>query len=114
MSPHPVLLLLGPTPWEGPFVAGLAHPSSRVAIERRCLDTADLPAGAESGLGRVAVVGADAPRVDADVVARLRGDDVEPVRAALDRLVARGLLSSAEKNPTPTYRPARGHEDFNV
>lgn len=50
----------------------------------------------------------------ADVVARLRGDDVEPVRAALDRLVARGLLSSAEGNPTPTYRPARGHEDFNV
>jgi MinD-like ATPase involved in chromosome partitioning or flagellar assembly len=68
-----VLLLLGPTPWEGPFVAGLAHPSSRVAIERRCLDTADLLACAESGLGRVAVVGADAPRVDADVVARLRG-----------------------------------------
>jgi MinD-like ATPase involved in chromosome partitioning or flagellar assembly len=73
VSPHPVLLLLGPTPWEGPFVAGLAHPSSRVAIERRCLDTADLLACAESGLGRVAVVGADAPRVDADVVARLRG-----------------------------------------
>jgi MinD-like ATPase involved in chromosome partitioning or flagellar assembly len=69
---HTVLLLLGPTPWEGPFVAGLAHPSSRVAIERRCLDTADLLACAESGLGRVAVVGADAPRVDADVVARLR------------------------------------------
>jgi MinD-like ATPase involved in chromosome partitioning or flagellar assembly len=68
-----VLLLLGPTPWEGPFVAGLAHPSSRVDIERRCLDTADLLACAESGLGRVAVVGADAPRVDADVVARLRG-----------------------------------------
>jgi cellulose biosynthesis protein BcsQ len=68
-----VLLLLGPTAWEGPFVAGLAHPSSRVAIERRCLDTADLLACAESGLGRVAVVGADAPRVDADVVARLRG-----------------------------------------
>jgi cellulose biosynthesis protein BcsQ len=73
VSPHPVLLLLGPTSWEGPFVAGLAHPSSRVAIERRCLDTADLLACAESGLGRVAVVGADAPRVDADVVARLRG-----------------------------------------
>ena len=27
MSAHPsVLLLLGPTPWEGPLVAGLAHP----------------------------------------------------------------------------------------
>jgi MinD-like ATPase involved in chromosome partitioning or flagellar assembly len=73
MSGRPVLLLLGPTPWEGPFVAGLAHPSSRVTIERRCLDTADLLACAESGLGRVALVGADAPRVDADVVRRLRG-----------------------------------------
>ena len=79
MSPHPVLLLLGPTPWEGPFVAGLAHPSSRVAIERRCLDTADLLACAESGLGRVAVVGSDAPRVDADVVARLRELGVDVV-----------------------------------
>jgi hypothetical protein len=84
MTGHPVLLLLGATPWEGPFVAGLAHPSSRVAIERRCLDTADLLACAESGLGRVAIVGADAPRVDADVVARLRRLGVRPptVRAA--------------------------------
>jgi Mrp family chromosome partitioning ATPase len=53
-------------------VAGLAHPSSRLTIERRCLDTADLVAAAEAGRGRVALVGADAPRLDADVVRRVR------------------------------------------
>jgi MinD-like ATPase involved in chromosome partitioning or flagellar assembly len=68
----PLLVLLGPTPWEGPLVAALAHPSSRLVIERRCLDTADLLAAAEAGRGRVAVVGADAPRLDADVVKRVR------------------------------------------
>jgi MinD-like ATPase involved in chromosome partitioning or flagellar assembly len=78
----PVLVLLGPSPWEGPFVAGLAHPSSRVVIERRCLDTADLLAAAEAGRGRSAVVGADAPRLDADVVRRLRGLDVTVVGLA--------------------------------
>jgi len=53
-------------------VAGLAHPASRVTIARRCLDTADLLASASAGLGRVAVVGADAPRLDSDVLDRLR------------------------------------------
>ena len=68
---EPVLVLLGPTPWEGPLVAGLAHPTSRVTIARRCLDTADLLASASAGLARVAVVGADAPRLDADILDRL-------------------------------------------
>jgi MinD-like ATPase involved in chromosome partitioning or flagellar assembly len=67
----PVLVLLGPSPWEGPLVAGLAHPASRVVIARRCLDTADLLAAAAAGHGVVAVVGADAPRLDPDVVERL-------------------------------------------
>lgn len=67
-----VLVLLGPSPWEGPFVAALAHPASGVAIARRCLDTADLLAACEAGLGRIALVGADAPRLDSDVLERLR------------------------------------------
>ena len=71
MAPEPVLVLLGPTPWEGPLIAGLAHPSSRIAIERRCLDTADLMAAASAGRGRIAIVGADSPRLDAEVLARL-------------------------------------------
>ncbi len=82
---EPVLVLLGPSPWEGPVVAGLAHPSSRLAIARRCLDTADLLAAAAAGLGRVAVVGADATRLDSDVVARVRAAGV-----AVVGLVSRG------------------------
>jgi Mrp family chromosome partitioning ATPase len=70
--PGPLLLLLGPSAWEGPFVAALAHPASGLSIARRCLDTADLLAAASAGLGSAVVVGADAPRLDADVVARLR------------------------------------------
>jgi Mrp family chromosome partitioning ATPase len=78
----PVLVLLGPSPWEGPLVAGLAHPASRVAIARRCLDTADLLAAAAAGLGRVAVVGAAAPRLDTDVLDRLRALGVAVVGVA--------------------------------
>ncbi|HSN07157.1 MAG TPA: chromosome partitioning protein [Candidatus Angelobacter sp.] len=77
--PVEVLVLLGPSPWEGPLVAGLAHPASRVEIARRCLDTADLLAAASAGLGRVAVLGALAPRLDADVVERVRAMDVAVV-----------------------------------
>lgn len=66
-----VLVLLGPSAWEGPLVAGLAHPACPVSIVRRCLDTADLVASAATGLAAVAVVGADAPRLDADVVDRV-------------------------------------------
>ncbi len=68
----PLLVLLGPSAWEGPFVAALAHPASGLAIARRCLDTADLLAAASAGLGSAVIVGADAPRLDADVLARLR------------------------------------------
>ena len=68
---RPLLVLLGPSAWEGPFVAALAHPASGLAIARRCLDTADLLASASAGLGAAAVVGADAPRLDAEVLARL-------------------------------------------
>lgn len=74
-----LLVLLGPSEWEGPLVAGLAHPASRVVIERRCLDTADLLATAEAGRGNVAVIGADAPRLDADVVARVRSFGVSVI-----------------------------------
>ncbi|MFN8147715.1 MAG: hypothetical protein U0R76_09650 [Candidatus Nanopelagicales bacterium] len=66
-----VLVLLGPSSWEGPLVAGLAHPACPVSIVRRCLDTADLAASSAAGLAAVAVVGADAPRLDADVVDRV-------------------------------------------
>ena len=76
---HELMVLLGKTPWEGPLVAGLAHPASRMTIARRCLDTADLLASAEAGRGEVALVGADAPRLDADVIQRLIDCDVRIV-----------------------------------
>ena len=50
----------------------------------------------------------------ADVTERLRSDRFDDVRAALDMLVVRGLLASADGSPATRYRPARGHEDFNV
>ena len=119
MSTHPsVLLLLGPTPWEGPLVAGLAHPSSRVVIERRCLDTADLLAAASSGLARVAVVGADAPRLDADVLARLAslGVQLVAVVAADDqeaslRLRRWGVESVVAVDPTELGAAVRALAD---
>jgi MinD-like ATPase involved in chromosome partitioning or flagellar assembly len=72
VSGDPVLVLLGPTDWEGQFVAGLAHPASRLSVARRCLDTADLLAAAHAGIGRAVVLGADSVRLDADVVDRVR------------------------------------------
>lgn len=93
----PALVLLGPTSWEGSFVAGLAHPASRVDVVRRCVDTADLLAASATGVASIAIVGADAPRLDCDVLSRVaesgvkviavtsRGDD-----AALDRMVSWG------------------------
>ena len=71
MSGEPVLVLLGPTTWEGPFVAGLAHPASRLTVVRRCLDAADLLAAVHAGHGRAVVLGADAVRLDGDVVDRV-------------------------------------------
>ncbi|CAB4852277.1 unannotated protein [freshwater metagenome] len=89
----PVLVLLGPTPWEGSLIAGLAHPSSRVTIARRCLDTADLLAATSAGLGRVVIVGADAARLDADVLQRIRilGAGVVAVVTAGDHDSARRM-----------------------
>ena len=79
------LVLLGASPWEGSVVAGLTHPASRVEIVRRCVDTADLLAASAAGLGQVAVIGADAPRLDSDVLARVQDSGL-----ALIALINRG------------------------
>ena len=50
----------------------------------------------------------------ADVTERLRSDEYDDVRAALDMLVVRGLLASADGTASTAYRPAKGHESFNV
>ena len=90
-----MLVLLGPTAWEGPFVAGLAHPASRLSVARRCLDTADLLAAAYAGVGHAVVLGADSVRLDADVVDRVRAatGTVVGVVTAGDEAAARRLRS---------------------
>jgi len=94
----PVVVLLGATSWEGAFVAGLAHPASRVEVARRCVDTADLLAASATGVAAVAIVGADAPRIDSEVISRViecgvdvvavtsRGDD-----GAVERMAQWGI-----------------------
>jgi MinD-like ATPase involved in chromosome partitioning or flagellar assembly len=111
----PLLVLLGPSPWEGPFVAALAHPASGIAIARRCLDTADLLASASAGLGAAALVGADAPRLDADVLARLGtlGIPVVGLAAAGDaeavlRLTRWGAVAVVEADPADLGAAVRG------
>jgi MinD-like ATPase involved in chromosome partitioning or flagellar assembly len=111
--PVPALVLLGPSSWEGAFVAALAHPASGVAVARRCLDTADLLAAAAAGIGRVAVVGAGAPRLDADVLDRLRASGVAAVGVVqagdVDgaRLLARRDLLVVTVDPQDVGRAVR-------
>nr|MDQ4008358.1 chromosome partitioning protein [Actinomycetota bacterium] len=50
-----------------------------VHIVRRCVDVADLVAAAASGRARAALLAADLPHLDADVVAALRAAHVEPM-----------------------------------
>ncbi|MFN8156090.1 MAG: ParA family protein [Candidatus Nanopelagicales bacterium] len=110
-----VLVLLGPSPWEGPLVAGLAHPACPVSIVRRCLDTADLVASAAAGLAPVALVGADAPRLDADVVDRVRAAGCSVVGVAstdddlgAERLVSLGVPHVVRVDPAQLGAAVRG------
>ncbi len=112
--PVEALVLLGATPWEGPLVAGLAHPASRVTIARRCLDTADLLAAASAGLGRVAVLGSGAPRLDADVLDRVRSLGLAVVGVvgegdddAARRLARWGAVAVVTVDPTDIGRAVR-------
>ncbi|MGF1663525.1 MAG: CpaE family protein [Kineosporiaceae bacterium] len=69
----------------------------RTRVTRRCADVAELLSAAEAGHGVVAVVGGDLPRLDADVVARLRARGlrvvgvVEADRDSRHRLRALGV-----------------------
>lgn len=94
----PALVLLGATAWEGAFVAGLTHPASRVDVVRRCVDTADLIAASVAGLAGVAIVGADTPRLDSDVLARVIDSGMKVIgiasrddEAAIQRLESWGV-----------------------
>jgi MinD-like ATPase involved in chromosome partitioning or flagellar assembly len=98
-----------------------------VQVVRRCLDTADLLAAAATGLGRAAVVGSDAPRLDADVLRRLADAGVPVVgivpaddAEAAARLARWGAAAVVEIDPAElgaavravarAVRAAPGHE----
>ena len=79
----PVLLALTGSALESSVVMALQHPErSGVHIVRRCVDVADLVAAAATGQARAALVAADLPHLDADVVAALRAAHVEPLGVA--------------------------------
>jgi Mrp family chromosome partitioning ATPase len=81
----PVLLALTGSALESSVVMALQHPErSGVHIVRRCVDVADLVAAAATGQARAALVAADLPHLDADVVAALRAAHVEPLGVAGD------------------------------
>lgn len=74
----PVLLVGGGAAWETRAIEVLEQ-SPRVVLVRRCMDLADLLAGAGTGAASVAVVGAGVVGLDADVVTRLRRDGLRVV-----------------------------------
>ncbi|MGH3366175.1 MAG: AAA family ATPase [Nocardioidaceae bacterium] len=76
----PVLLALTGSAFESSVVVALQR-SERdgVRIVRRCVDVADLVAAAATGQARAALIAADLPNLDADVVAQLHATQVEPL-----------------------------------
>ncbi len=81
-----VLLLAAGGSWESRSLAMLGeHPD--IVVLKRCVDVDDLLAAAASGQAEVAVLGLDAPGLDATVTDHLRRHGVRPVAvAAADRL----------------------------
>ena len=73
-----VLLLAAGAGWESAALAALSGRSD-VVVLKRCVDVADLLATAAAGQADVAVVGLDAPGLDATAVDRLRGEGVRTV-----------------------------------
>ncbi|GAA1709747.1 P-loop NTPase [Isoptericola hypogeus] len=83
-------------PAETDVVLALGATGSGVTVTRRCGDVAELMAAAAAGAGAVAVVSADLPGLDREVVARLHADGVRLVALGepavpTDRLRALGV-----------------------
>lgn len=73
-----VLVLAAGAGWESAALAGLSRRSD-VVVLKRCVDAADLLATAAAGQADVAVVGLDAPGLDAAAVEHLRDHGVRTV-----------------------------------
>lgn len=76
----PVLLAMTGSSLESSVVMALQRShGAAVHIVRRCVDVADLTAAAATGRARAALIAADLPHLNADVVAALRAAHVEPL-----------------------------------
>jgi MinD-like ATPase involved in chromosome partitioning or flagellar assembly len=81
----PVLVALTGSALESSVVMALkGSERAGVHIVRRCVDVADLVAAAATGRAVAALVAADLPHLDADVVAGLRASGVEPLGVVAD------------------------------
>ncbi|MDQ4085315.1 MAG: chromosome partitioning protein [Actinomycetota bacterium] len=79
----PVLLAVTGSALESSVITALQHAErAGVHIVRRCVDLADLVAAAATGRAVAALVAADVPHLDADVVSGLRAAGVEPLGVA--------------------------------
>lgn len=79
MAPSTVVLVVASgAPWE-PEALRLLGERPGLVVLKRCVDVADLMATAASGQAQVAVVGLDAPGLDATAVDHLRRHGVRPV-----------------------------------
>lgn len=77
-APIVVLVVAAGAGWESPALGVLAEQPGIVVL-KRCVDVDDLLAAASAGQADVAVLGLDAPGLDAVAVDRLRGYGVRPV-----------------------------------
>ncbi len=82
---------------ETALVTALDGAAGRVTVERRCADVAELLAAAAAGVGRIAVVSADLPRLDREAVAQLHAARVRvlalthPAGGQVERMLALGV-----------------------
>jgi Flp pilus assembly CpaE family ATPase/DNA-binding NarL/FixJ family response regulator len=108
MTGSPVPLLTAVTGRrEAPLAVGLGA-CDGVQLVRRCADLAELLAAAAAGLARVAVVGADLPRLDGDALTRLHACGVAVVVLAepgdprtAERLRLLGVTAPLPADSTP-------------
>lgn len=106
------LLAAGGAGWESALVRVVTAPAAPVRLARRCVDVTDLVAAAAAGRAGLALVAADLPGWDADVVARLAACDVRtlvvadgPVEAErCRRLGADAVVEAAEADPDTLVR----------
>ena len=130
MSPTVVLVAAAGAAWE-PAALGLLEGRRDVAVLKRCVDVEELLAAAAAGQADAALVGVDAPGLDARVVEQLRRHGVRTVavvpggptaeaarlrgtRAGVTRLVAESDLArlpDALTEPDDAVAPERAAPD---